>query len=557
MKTVYIDLMEKILSAYTDQHILRYFDEVKTVGLTEHGFPRLTANIGILISKGRRRDLLPIFSEMMEFCCGNIPHVKAANDFSVREITNCLEAVEESKILPSEDTDRWRTYLKEIKPEECYNRFARAPSDPVRNWALFTGVSEFFRQKAGLCHSEEFIDIQLSSQLKWLDENGMYMDNSHSDVHQPMVYDLVPRALFAMLLNAGYRGKYYEEIDSALKKAGLLTLGMQSVSGEVAFGGRSNQFLHNEGWLAIVFEYEANRYKREGNTTLYNKFKSGVSLALENIKYWLEKEPINHIKNRYPKESRYGCEEYAYFDKYMITAASVLHGAYLISDGVAVSESCDKEPNITQTSRYFHKLFIKSSGYALEFDTNADPHYDAAGLGRIHRLGAPTNVCMSQPCPSYPEFTVDTEPRAVSLCSGIKSGEAWKFANETDTAAEVVSTSKTDTGASATLLYSFADGKSIKESYTVSEAGVNILIEGDGTLGYMLPAFYFDGEEYTEITLDKNTLTVGLGGFVCRYTANAEIFDLERLGSSRNGHYKAYAASCENRLEIKVEIIKS
>ena len=80
-------------------------------------------------------------------------------------------------------------------------------------------------------------------------------------------------------------------------------------------------------------------------------------------------------------------------------------------------------------------------------------------------------------------------------------------------------------------------------------------------LGYVYynteDAFYFDGEEYTEITLDKNTLTVGLGGFVCRYTANAEIFDLERLGSSRNGHYKAYAASCENRLEIKVEIIKN
>jgi hypothetical protein len=39
MKERYILLMEKSLSAYTDAHILRYFNEVKTNGLTEHGFP--------------------------------------------------------------------------------------------------------------------------------------------------------------------------------------------------------------------------------------------------------------------------------------------------------------------------------------------------------------------------------------------------------------------------------------------------------------------------------------------------------------------------------------
>ncbi len=66
MKQRYIDLMEKALSAYTDEHIQKYFNNVKTNGLTEHGFPRLTANIGILIAHGKRRDLLPLFMEMMD-----------------------------------------------------------------------------------------------------------------------------------------------------------------------------------------------------------------------------------------------------------------------------------------------------------------------------------------------------------------------------------------------------------------------------------------------------------------------------------------------------------
>ena len=36
--------MKKVLFSYTDEHILRYLSDVKTNGLTEHGFPRLTAN---------------------------------------------------------------------------------------------------------------------------------------------------------------------------------------------------------------------------------------------------------------------------------------------------------------------------------------------------------------------------------------------------------------------------------------------------------------------------------------------------------------------------------
>ena len=53
--------MEQVLSAYTDEHIRTYFNDVKTNGLTEHGFPRLTANIGILIAHGRRKDILSLF----------------------------------------------------------------------------------------------------------------------------------------------------------------------------------------------------------------------------------------------------------------------------------------------------------------------------------------------------------------------------------------------------------------------------------------------------------------------------------------------------------------
>ena len=67
MRRRYLDLMERALEAYRDDHIVRYFDTVKAEGITEHGFPRLTANIGILIAHGRKTELKRLFTDMMTF----------------------------------------------------------------------------------------------------------------------------------------------------------------------------------------------------------------------------------------------------------------------------------------------------------------------------------------------------------------------------------------------------------------------------------------------------------------------------------------------------------
>ena len=106
MKQKYIELMARALTAYTDENINSYFQRVQTEGLTEHGFPRLTANIGILISHGIRTDLLPLFCRMMDFCCEQIPVVKAANDFSVREILLCIMEAERAGISAPDKAER-------------------------------------------------------------------------------------------------------------------------------------------------------------------------------------------------------------------------------------------------------------------------------------------------------------------------------------------------------------------------------------------------------------------------------------------------------------------
>ena len=561
MKEKYLDLMEAALSAYPYEHIVRYFNDVKEKGLTEHGFPRLTANMGILIAHGRRRDLLPLFLEMMEFCCKTIPCVKAANDFSVREMITCIWEVERGGVADAESLARWRSYLGNIDPLTCYTRVATSMDYNYRNWVLFTALSEFFRGKDGLCQPAEFIEFQLQHQMQFFDENGMYLDHKKSWVHhQPMVYDLVPRGLLTLLLEYGYRGKYYEKIDDYLKRAALLTLDMQSPNGEYAFGGRSNQFIHNEGWLVGIFEYEARRYTKEGDLALAARFVAARNRAIAVMERWLTKDPIRHIKNRYPTETSYGCEGYAYFDKYMITVASLVYIAYLLCDeSLPDANLPDTEPTARMTSSQFHKLFLKSGGYGLEFDTDADPHYDANGLGRIHRVDAPSPICLSCPCPAQPKYTVDLEPVALSACAAIQREGEWLLGADPTAKYEVLEHRAETDLASAVLSCRFATGDTVKESYVVDACGVKIVVEGEKGISYALPAFCFDGEASPEVTPapDGKSLSIAYEGWICRYTTDGVILDTGKIAANRNGHYRAFVATGEKKLAVAVEIFRA
>jgi hypothetical protein len=334
---------------------------------------------------------------------------------------------------------------------------------------------------------------------------------------------------------------------------------MQSSNGEIPFGGRSNQFLFNEAWIAAIFEYEANRYAKEGNLPLAKAFKYAVAQALAVTEEWLTKNPIQHVKNRFPTETKYGCERYAYFDKYMITAASFLYSAYVLcDDAIPTAVIPDHEPVVFKTSEHFHKVFLKSGGYMAEIDTNAHSHYDANGLGRIHREGAPSTSCLSCPCPAEPGYTVDIEkPFAFSMCSAIRENDCWRLSAEENVKYEVLNTSTDKDSASTTILCRFSDDRSVKEYYVVNQNGVSITVEGNGEIGYTLPAFCFDGEKYTDICADGNCLTVSYEGWVCRYTTNGVVSDLNRIAANRNGHYRAFIVTAQNTIDVKIEITKA
>ena len=541
MKELYIDMMEKVVGAYTLDHIRRYTAEVMERGLEEHGFPRLTANIGILIAHGRKQELRDDFLKMMDLCLKEMPTARSrnggrvGNDFSVKEIVFCLLETEKAGSFPKEITDGWRAELKKINPYLTYSQIAAYPPNPMANWAAFGAVSEQLRKYAGISDESFFIENQIASQFYAFDENGMYRDPG-----EPIVYDFVTRLQLATALYYGFDGEGSNRLTEELLKSADKTLYMQSVTGEIPFGGRSNQFLHNETFYAALCEFYADFFKKRGNMKKAGQFKRAARIALESILPWLQAEPIRHIKNFYPTDSMYGCEGYAYYDKYMVTAGSWLYLAYALADDTIpeVAAPVESENYICETAPHFHLTMLKYGDYFVQMDTDANPKYDASGIGRVQKKGAPPAICLSMPFSAHPKYEIDIEnPTSLSICAP-QDAVSYEI------------TSKEVTDNFVKVEYS---GGIVKQTCIVSEKGVEFKAEADGMVELQFPLFAFDGENEVKRTVSGNRAEVEYKGWKCIYTADGEIEEGD-VYANRNGHYIKMTVKGQDLVTLKIEI---
>ena len=563
--------MDRAFQSYTKEQIAEYYERVKREGLTEHGFPRLASNLGVLICHGRHTELLPLFVDLMDLCCEQMPKVHAANDFSVREVVTCIVAVEKAGILPKEKTNEWRAAIASLEPKKCYDCIAVHPTQIIGNWTLFNAVSEYARVWGGFVAQkdvEEYMELQIATQIIRFDECGMYMDAHHQqpaykEYVYPILYDYVPRLLFAFLINFGYNGKHRSAITEALVKSADLTLKMQSVTGEIPFGGRSAQFMHNECTEAALLEFYASYFAKKGDSKKAGQFKRAARLAAENVLYWFDAAPMKHVKNRYSIDSKVGCEAYAYFDKYMITAASMAYLAFLYADDSV--EECATCPAIeggyvAKTSDRFHKYFLNNGGYFVEIDIDADQHYEGSGVGRIQKLGAPPQICLSSGFPGHSSYGIDGKnSTALSLCASAEIDGKWYIGAEyPHTIPENCFYAKDD----HCLAYMEwnAEGNRVCQSVVVNGEGIETRAEmfGDkaGLVGVEIPAFAFDGIEKTHIIMTDKVLTVEYKGYRCKYTTTSKFVDLGEEVCNRNGKYRRFRAEGEYLVYVKIEIEK-
>jgi hypothetical protein len=449
--------------------------------------------------------------------------------------------LEKTDLFSIEQLSRWKEKLAALDIQTSYTHIVSEENPTPGNWAYFAVLSEQARGLLCGIDSTGFLEHQLPSQLLRLDENGMYRDRSVTGPHQPMVYDMVTRNLIGLSLFMGYDGKYAEKIEKMMDDSDDLTLKMQSVTGELAFGGRSNQCIHNEMMQANYYELRATLLKQKGDLEKASMFKAAAKKAAETCLRWLSEKPMSHIKNRFDPDLKLGCEGYAYFNKYMITVASNAYLAYLVADdGIEPTTAVtDIGGFIAQTSEDFHKVFLNCGGYFLEFDCNADTHYDANGLGRVHKKDCDSRVCLSVPFPAgetnYKLETPNKHP--LSICC-YKSTENGILCSAEDGVKHLL-ISKTEGADRCSAVFDcvLGDEQLFTAKYTVNENGVGL--EYDGADGILVPAFLFDGANETEITASNGQITVKYNGSFCKYIFEGEPQDYG-VFFNRNGRYRVY-----------------
>ncbi|MCQ2428446.1 MAG: hypothetical protein MJ137_08645 [Clostridia bacterium] len=553
MNELYLDAVRRAVGAYSEAKIDEYIADVEAGGIREHGFARLAANIGTLIANGERKDLESRFLRMTDLVCETAEEAKirngktVGNDFSVREICTCIEMLEKAGLMEKE-TSEWKRLLAGLNPHVAYTKVVTDDDQHPNNWAMFVAASEQARRHLGIGGDEAFIDRQIESQLSRFDENGMYRDP-----HCPMVYDLVTRALSAFILSYGYNGKWAEELRDNLLKSADLTLMMQSVDGEIPFGGRSNQMLMTEGWYAALCEYYISVLPRDDRRR--GLFARNLKAALAFTDYWTSREGFTHVKNFYPADSGIGCEGYAYFEKYMVTTGSVYTLASLLSDGEDVSEF-EKEPYIAATSEDFHKIFLNNGKIFAEIETNADFNYDVNGIGRVHFKNAPPALVLSVPCPlpGGRYRTEESDGVPLSICPVTMSVEGPELCSLKGTKYDM---SEMREGREQMFL-SFETmspkGNEFFESVLLNEDRFEYTVGGDGKCGAAVPVFLSDGKESSEIIVSDRKITVSYCGYSAVYETDGIFVDTGLSGANRNGKYGFFCALADGGVTLTIRV---
>ena len=554
-KSRYLDLMEAAVGAYTPERIADYVSRVERDMIKEHGFPRLTANIGILLAQGRIAEKKDLFRHMMDLCCSqmavaykkNGSHV--GNDFGMKEIVSCLLEVEKAGLFPREVTDGWRSDLSKAVPDTTYSARPKVGSKTARNWAVFGAASEQARTFAGLNGSTEFTERYIGDQLRFFDENGMY-----KDPNQPMVYDAVTRLQFAVALHFGYDGPSRSALEAQMLKSAGPTLLMQSETGEIPYGGRSNQFLHNEGFYAALCEWYAAWFKSRGDLAAASRFRRAAKRAADSLDYWIRQPGLRHVKNRFPLKTHYGCEDYAYFDKYMVTLGSWAYLAWLFADETIPLAPDSPRTAVFSTSPAFHRTIMHAGGYTAQFDTAPDTHYDGPGLGRLQRRGAPPVICLSVPFTKTPSYAIDvTNETSLAILPGWRRADgSWAYACNSRYSV----TDATFDGACAEASLSIQRKKlpPLAWKSRLSSGGLETSLSSSEDLALTLPVLCFDGETHVRAKVGAKSLAIAFNGWTCRWDTDGEIVDTGKVYANRNGHYRRFEARGRKHLAVKIAI---
>ncbi|NLX12633.1 MAG: hypothetical protein GXY44_03130, partial [Phycisphaerales bacterium] len=425
-------------------------------------------------------------------------------------------------MAPTQQHQQWADVLSAF-PQDKYRcdhdiRLGRRPT----NFAISAVVGEWFRHKYGFGGSRDWIETTLGDQLRFFTDKGMYRDP-----HDPMLYDLMVRQNLNELLWHGYDGGLREKIETMLDVADTQTLDMLSPCGYAPFGGRSNAMIHNEAMAIYCFERQASASLSDVDRA--GDFRCAARLSSDAVSKFIHSDPLRFIKNMFDPITSHGKESsYGEYANYALLAASLFARAALVAgDRSALGRVPADMPSRGKVSTVhlwpaFHRTFATVGDTQVEIDTRAQASYDATGIGRFHRKGAPADLGLSMPISANPSYVLhDAQPGRAAAhgpCWKTRGGEWQSLAGLSDEIEDVTFT-EIDRQAdslswrlkwSLTSLAQLAV-TSISQTFTLSPGELCVQVEVDGLfdcLGWDVPCLVTDGSLCATTTIVDNCVKV-------------------------------------------------
>lgn len=564
-RSAYLDVIEQVVDAYGTDLLERQ------LALEDSAYHctafRTCLMLAYLIESGRRPELLPLWQKVSE---KSIRALEASRNSAYNDLT-LVDLCESFLLLREHVPARWLAVLRGIEPQTHY-RFQ--PNDSTNNMMAYGVVGMYLREKLTGASSQDHLDTFLPLLLDCMDKNGMYDDKDHA-----MLYDLTVRVHLEQLLWYGYDGSWANQLEQILCCGAEMSLRMQSAAFQIPYGGRSNQFLHNEALQASLFEYAANRWNRRGDPQKAGAYKRAARLSLQTLQQYLAlPSGGKHIRNRFPQDSIYGIDPYGTFPRYMNALATFMGCGYLACDDSIAEVPCPAEQGgyVMSTSACFGKLFSNAAGQSVEYAILADPKHEPAGLGRYHKAGIPAELGLSMPfveCPSYrlsreriPFDILGTAPLTDGYADAVPSRTTAISAGIVDKTGNRTLLCQQESPLGWTVLeeqpqqVSFrVDWPSGAETVTLDEEGLHLSFclndSKSGSAFWAVPLLTDNGGELTRITIEDTLATVRMADGIYTVRSEVPLFLSDAICSNRNGIYRLlYADSASDQCQILLKL---
>ena len=532
----YLDLAEKIVRSTVD-----WVDESGNVidpvyqDVWAHSSQRFASSVGPLIKNGRCLDLLDVCVKNIEKSVSDMRTGSGrAHDFWTRDIFLAIDCIRDR--VPAARVERWLTDLSEYDPRDIYLDISAkfSPKD-IHNWSVYSLTGEQMRRQMGAADELDFIDEHLKIQLQYrFTDMGMYVDP-----HGPMTYDLSVRQNLALLMKYGYDGVYQPQVEEILRRGAWTQLFYQSSTGEMPFGGRSNQFHHTEGMFCCVAEYMAQKYWEAGEEDIAGIFKRAARKSALSLQRWvLDAEPFRHIKNMFPQASLHGCDRYGYVTGYGLLASNLLALAALMSNDDIPEKAApaDLGGYVLATPTDFHRFWAAAGPLHVEIDLAAQLEFDATGLSRIHHRDFPSELGLSGGILSNPTYRSSIPPADRNYAIGPMwrnlDGE-WRSLAETRPKQCLVNLVH-ETPELVEFEIEYAGESIVKEHYWITPQKVRITYQlAKKRIRVTVPLLKTDGQVHSLIQVEEHEISVTYRGGIF----TAKCLDPECRVSRENKHY--------------------